>query len=80
MGFVPAVCTNQSTFVVAAPVTVAVNAFVLAAPACMVQESGAMVTTGGGVMVTVALADTVMSSNAVAETITAAGEGAVFGA
>ena len=77
---VPAAPTYQSSLVVAAPVTVEVKAFVLAVPEGIVQEVGEIVTTGGGVMVTEAVADTFVSSKEVAEMVTVEGEGAVFGA
>jgi hypothetical protein len=80
MGLVPAAPTYQSSSVVAAPVTVDVKVFVLAVPEGIVQEVGEIVTIGGGVIVTVEVADTFVSSKDVAETVTAAGEGAVFGA
>jgi hypothetical protein len=46
----------------------------------MVQEVGEMVTVGGGVIVTVDVADTFASSKGVAETVTVPDGGGVFGA
>jgi hypothetical protein len=72
--------TYQSTLVVAAPVTVDVNVFVFAVPEDIVQVVGEIVTTGGGVIVTAEAADTLVSSNDVAETVTVAGDGGAAGA
>ena len=80
MGLVPTAPTYQSSLVVKAPVTFDVKVVVFAVPAGIVQEVGEMVTVGGGVIVTVEVAVTSMSSKEVAETVTVAGEGTRFGA
>ena len=49
--------TFQSTFVVVAPVTVAVNVFVFALPAVTVAEVGEIVTVGGATIVVTAVTD-----------------------
>jgi len=61
-------------------VTVEVKVFVFAVPEDIVQDVGEIVTTGGGVIVTVELAVRFISSKDVAETVTVAGEGTLVGA
>jgi hypothetical protein len=79
-GLIPGAATYQSTLVVNAPTTVAVKSFVFAVPAEIVQEVGDTVTTGGGVIVTNAVAVTFMSSKEVAVMVTVDGDGAILGA
>jgi hypothetical protein len=77
--------TCQSTFVVSAPVTVAVNVFVFAVPEVSMHGAatvhmGEIVTSGGGRIVTVEVTDSFGSSTETAATVTAAGEGTAEGA
>lgn len=80
IGLVPGPDRYQSSLVVKDPVTVEVKVFEFAVPEGIVQEVGEMVTTGGGVIVTVEVADTSVSSKEVAEMVTVEGVGTVFGA
>src|SRR5690349_6647430 len=72
--------TFQSTLVVGAPVTVAVNVLVFALPAAKVAEVGEIVTVGGVTMVATAVTDNLGSSYDTAATFTVAGEGTWTGA
>jgi len=76
--------TNQSTFVVVAPVTVAVNACVLAAPEVTTHgvsvHVGEIVTCGGGRIVAAEVADNFLILEGTAPTLTIAGDGTVAGA
>jgi len=63
VGFPPrTLFTFQSTFVVGAPVTVAVNVFVFALPAATVADLGEIATVGGATIVVTAVTDNCGSS------------------
>ena len=74
----PAPETLHVTFVFEEPVTVALNCCF--APTTTFAVLGATVTTTGGIIVTVALADFVVSATEVTVTVTRDGEGITAGA
>jgi ribosomal protein S9 len=74
----PAPLTLQVTAVFLVPVTVAVNC--CCSPAKTLAVVGEIVTTTGGMMVTIALADFVVSATEVAVTVTCGGLGTAAGA